>query len=168
MSGTPRVGDSIPTAVAKAAALAEWPLGKEVEPGIRRDSRATGTEVIGGRGRRWTRLATWLAIRLVTPSVTIPRSAPRLARRLPDTESSPAMPIHSLEWSARSVSRGMTASMTGLRVCATASNTETSNASTSRAICRSRPLVLQSIDRSMPYAVPARHAGRSPQPVVTT
>ena len=57
-SGTDSAGSSSVTAVANAAALAAWPLGKLADDGRRRASRVSGTEVIDGRDRRLVRLAT--------------------------------------------------------------------------------------------------------------
>ncbi|SIA02943.1 Uncharacterised protein [Mycobacteroides abscessus subsp. abscessus] len=64
---------------------------------------------------------------LVTANVSSPRVAPRAAAGLPNSASPAPIPIHSLEWSAARVRRGMTASSSGLGDSATASKTSRSS-----------------------------------------
>lgn len=72
-----------------------------------------------GRGRRFNRLATWLAIGPVAAGVVIPRPAARRARGEPVGVSTAAGPTHS-RLSARPVSRGMAQSSCWLWVSALA------------------------------------------------
>ena len=120
-SPSPSGALSSPTPTANAAALAEWPDGSEFDVGIRCDRRMRGTGVKFGRGRFHTRFATWLVSRLVTASVTTPRAAPRRIEGVPAAPMIAAIPNHNLEWSAAEVSRGISASSSGLGDSATAS-----------------------------------------------
>ena len=97
--------------------------------------RASGTRCRFGRGRVQTRLATWLVTRLVTARVTTPRAAPRCADGLPSATIAAAIANHSLEWSAARVSRGITASSSGLGDSAMASNTSRSSVPRPWPIC---------------------------------
>ena len=137
-SGTDSAGHSAAAPAANAMALAECPLGKDVDCGMRCASRCAGTCVIEGRGRRWMRLDTWFAMRLVTAIETRPRAAPRRARGRPVSVIRPAITIHSTERSAARVSRGIVASSSGLFVPAMALNVATSSASIWRRTLRHR------------------------------
>ena len=119
-SGTDSAGHSAAAPAANAMALAECPLGKDVDCGMRCASRCAGTWVIEGRGLRCRRLDTWLAMRLVTAIGTRPRAAPRRARGRPVSVIRPAITIHSTERSAARVRRGIVASSSGLFVFAIA------------------------------------------------
>ena len=112
--------------IAKAAALAECPDGRELEVGTRLLRRTSGMRVRSGRGRRQIRLASWLVTRLVTARLTTPRAAPRLTDWLPNAPIPAAMANHSLEWSAALVRRGIVESKSGLGDSATASKTSRS------------------------------------------
>ncbi|TDT30900.1 hypothetical protein CLV29_2307 [Naumannella halotolerans] len=136
--GTDSAGHSVEAPAAKAIALAEWPLGKEVELGIRWASRGIGMPLVCGRGRPCRRLETWLASRLVMATETSPRVAARRARAEPLSAITAEMPSQIPERSAKRVSRGMAASSSGLRVSATASKTAVSRASTWASTARQR------------------------------
>ena len=86
-----------------------------------------------------TPLATWLVTRLVAARLTTPRVAARCTVGRLDAMSAAAMTNHSLEWSAARVSRGMTASSSGLGDSAIASNTSRSSVPRPRPICRMPP-----------------------------
>ena len=149
---------SRPTPTAKAAALAEWPDGSEFEVGIRRDRLSTGTAAHSGRGRFHTRLATWLATRLVTASEATPRPAPRWTDDCLVAISAAAIANHSFEWSAAAVSRGMKPSSSGLGDSAMASKTSRSRVPRPAPICRMPRCRFTRVRRELHGSQPSRVA----------
>ncbi|GFH39016.1 hypothetical protein SCWH03_52810 [Streptomyces pacificus] len=110
----PQLFDSIATPVAKAAADAAWPEGKDVVNGCRLSRRTSGTASSTGRARRTDRLATVLIVAEASASEAAPRTAALRDRApCPKTAIPAAVPNHRRPWSAALLSLGSTGSAPG-------------------------------------------------------
>ncbi len=105
--------------MAKAAAEAECPEGKEVVAGWTSSRRTAGTWSMTGRGRRVRPLATMLADTEARARAPTPRSAARRAVRSPVAARAAAVPSQSTPWLAALVSLGSTGCAPRRRLSAT-------------------------------------------------
>lgn len=115
--------------MAKAAADAAWPEGKEVVIGCRLSCRTTGTRSAIGRSRRTAPLPTVLIAAEATARDATPRSAARRERALLPRAAIPAAaPNQSSPWLALRLSLGSSGSAPGQCRSATLRKTARSRA----------------------------------------